>query len=83
MKPLALAERDHDALRRVDRDAFQHVGQFDQHVLRERVDRRVGTVELQHQHAVLAAMRAPVAEAEPVEACGGGVGHARTIHTSM
>jgi hypothetical protein len=58
---------------RVDRDAFQHVGQFDQHVLRERVDRRVGTVELQHQHAVVAAMRAPVAESQPVEACGGGM----------
>jgi hypothetical protein len=63
-----LRRLDHHALGRVQRDAFEQVAQFQQHVLRHRVDAAVLTIQGENHHAVVADLGVPVAEAETIEA---------------
>ena len=58
---------DQQALRRLQREAFEDRSEFQQDVLAEGVDRRFGAVEGQHHDAVAACLDLPVAEAESIE----------------
>ena len=74
-----LGRAQHHALGRIDGQAFQDVGQFDQHILRERIDAGALAVESQHDDAVGAQLRLPVTESQPIEVRG----HAGTIRSRM
>ncbi len=74
-----LAGTEHHALGRIDGQAFQDVGEFDQHVLRERVDAGALAVEGQHDDAVGTQLGLPVTESQPIEVRG----HAGTIRSRM
>lgn len=63
-----LQRLDHHALGRVQGDALKQVAQFQQHVLRHRVDAAVLTIQGENHHAVVADLGVPVAEAETIEA---------------
>ncbi len=63
-----LQRLDDHALGRVQGDALEQVAQLQQHVLRHRVDTAVLTIQRQHDHAVIADLGVPVAEAETIEA---------------
>ena len=67
-----LGRAHHQALGRFHRDAFQQRLEFQQHVLAEGVHRRVGAIEGQDQHAIVAALDLPVLEAKAVEAVVAG-----------
>jgi len=63
-----LAGLQHHGLGWVQRDPFEQAAQFQQHVLRHRIDSGAGAVKGQHHYAVVADVRVPVREAKPVEA---------------
>ena len=62
-----LARADHHRLGLADLDALDEGVQFVQYRLRQRVDRRVGAVEGEHEHAVGALLGGPVAKTQSVE----------------
>ena len=63
---LGLGRADHQAPGRIQRQALYQRFEFDQYVLRERVDRLVGAIERQHHDAIGAGLGLPVAEAQTV-----------------
>src|SRR5690606_39709557 len=73
-EPPGLARAQHQALGRVQREAFEQRLQLDQDVLGEGVDRLAGAVEGEHDDAVVALFGLPVAEAQSVEPCNHGNG---------
>jgi hypothetical protein len=70
---------DHHALGWIDCQAFYQVAQFDQHILRERIDAGALAVEAQDDDAVTAQFGLPVTESQPIEVCG----HVGTIRSRM
>ncbi len=82
-EPAWLQRADHDALGRIQRDAFQQRVQFQQHVLRQCIHRLPGAVQAKHQHAILACFHLPMPETEPVETVCKGVGHALAFRTKV
>lgn len=72
---IGLGRAQHHALGRIQCQAFDDIAQFEQHVLREGIDRRALAVEAEHEHAVLAQVYLPMAESEPVETWKHAVGH--------
>jgi hypothetical protein len=64
---IRLARADDHALRRLDREAFDDLGQLVEHRARKRVDRALGTVQRQHHDAVGVAGRLPMLETQAFE----------------
>ena len=61
-KAAGFTRGNHQRFGQLQRDALQHIAQLDQRVLRERIDGSVRTVEVQHQHAIVAELGFPVAQ---------------------
>ena len=63
-----LGRADHHALGRINGDAFNQVAQLDQNILRQCIDRSALPIKVEHDHAVLARLRLPMTQSEPIEA---------------